>query len=69
MRKSCILYFLLADKLIHAGYCMVLETLNTGSRCARCGKNSMLTDNATGERFCGICGFVIYERIEESGPE
>ena len=48
---------------------MVLQTLNTGSRCARCGKNSMLTDNATGERFCGGCGFVISERVDESGPE
>ena len=48
---------------------MVLQTFNTGSRCARCGKNLMLTDNATGERFCGGCGFVISERVEESGPE
>src|SRR5713101_3794295 len=48
---------------------MVLQTLNTGRRCARCGKNSMLTDNATGERFCGGCGFVISERVEDSGPE
>jgi len=29
----------------------------------------MLTDNATGERFCGKCGYVISERINESGPE
>ena len=29
----------------------------------------MLTDNVTGERFCGGCGYVIIERIEESGPE
>ena len=29
----------------------------------------MLTDNATGEMFCGGCGFVISERIEEAGPE
>jgi len=29
----------------------------------------MLTDNATGERFCGRCGFVISERVEDSGPE
>jgi len=29
----------------------------------------MLTDNATGERFCGGCGFVISERVEDSGPE
>ncbi|HSD04136.1 MAG TPA: TFIIB-type zinc ribbon-containing protein [Nitrosopumilaceae archaeon] len=48
---------------------MVLQTLNTGAKCARCGKNSMLTDNATGERFCGGCGFVITERVEEAGPE
>ncbi len=48
---------------------MVLQTFNTGTRCARCGKNSMLTDNATGEMFCGGCGFVISERIEEAGPE
>ncbi len=29
----------------------------------------MLTDNVTGERFCGGCGYVIIERVEESGPE
>jgi transcription initiation factor TFIIB len=29
----------------------------------------MLTDNVTGEMFCGGCGFVISERIEEAGPE
>jgi len=29
----------------------------------------MLTDNTTGERFCGGCGFVISERVEDSGPE
>ena len=29
----------------------------------------MLTDNTTGERFCGGCGYVISERVEESGPE
>jgi transcription initiation factor TFIIB len=48
---------------------MVLQTFNTGSRCARCGKNSMLTDNVTDEMFCGGCGFVISERVEDSGPE
>ena len=48
---------------------MVLQTFNIGVSCVRCGKNSMLTDNATGERFCGKCGYVISERIDESGPE
>ena len=48
---------------------MFLLTSNIDKRCAHCGKDSMLTDNATGERFCGGCGFVITERVEESGPE
>lgn len=29
----------------------------------------MVTDISTGERFCGGCGFVINERIDDSGPE
>ena len=29
----------------------------------------MLTDNDTGERFCGKCGFVISEKTEDTGPE
>ncbi|MGH9983911.1 MAG: TFIIB-type zinc ribbon-containing protein, partial [Nitrososphaeraceae archaeon] len=38
-------------------------------RCPRCGKGPMVTDNSSGEMFCGNCGFVITERIEEMGPE
>ncbi|MBI3622638.1 transcription initiation factor IIB [Candidatus Pacearchaeota archaeon] len=48
---------------------MVLQTLNVGAKCARCGKKSLVTDNVTGERFCSGCGFVITERVEETGPE
>jgi transcription initiation factor TFIIB len=29
----------------------------------------MLTDDVTGERFCGKCGFVISETLSDSGPE
>ena len=29
----------------------------------------MVTDNSSGEMFCGNCGFVVTERIEETGPE
>lgn len=39
------------------------------SKCSRCGKNSMLTDGDTGERFCGKCGYVISEQTEDTGPE
>ncbi len=38
-------------------------------RCPRCGKGHMVTDSSTGEMFCGSCGFVMTERIEELGPE
>ena len=48
---------------------MVLETINSNINCKRCGKNSILIDNATGERFCGKCGFVISETLQDSGPE
>ena len=40
-----------------------------GDKCPRCGKGPMVTDNSTGEMFCGNCGFVVTERIEETGPE
>jgi transcription initiation factor TFIIB len=29
----------------------------------------MLTDNVTGEQFCGKCGYVISEKMNDSGPE
>ena len=43
--------------------------VSTGDICSRCGKNSILTDGSTGERFCGKCGFVLSELLEDSGPE
>ena len=48
---------------------MVQEIANTDTMCGRCGKNGMLTDNVTGERFCGKCGFVISETLQDAGPE
>ena len=47
---------------------MVLQSLNADN-CPRCAKNSLLTDDVTGERFCGKCGYVISEKSQESGPE
>ena len=38
-------------------------------RCPSCAKNTMQTDVTTGEMFCRNCGFVVAEKIEESGPE
>ena len=43
--------------------------LDTNSNCLRCGKNSLLTDEVTGEQFCSKCGYVVSEKSNESGPE
>jgi transcription initiation factor TFIIB len=38
-------------------------------KCPRCGKGPMVVDNAGGELVCSNCGFVVKEKIEETGPE
>ena len=43
--------------------------LSIKERCPRCWKSSTITDFETGEIFCGDCGFVLSERVEDSGPE
>lgn len=47
----------------------MVKNVDKTSRCPRCGKGSLVTDNDTGENFCGKCGFVINQEIIESGPE
>ena len=42
---------------------------DSNSNCSRCGKKSMLIDEVTGEQFCGKCGYVTSEKVDESGPE
>jgi len=37
--------------------------------CLRCGKKTLITDAETGEIFCGSCGFVLFEHIENPSPE
>ncbi len=44
-------------------------TFNPNSNCSRCGKKSLLTDEVTGEQFCSKCGYVLSEKVNESGPE
>jgi len=38
-------------------------------RCKRCGRAAKVTDVESGEIFCGSCGYVISEKIEDLGPE
>jgi transcription initiation factor TFIIB len=47
---------------------LVLQIINADTVCGRCG-NKMMTDNETEERFCGKCGFVVSETLQNSGPE
>ena len=48
---------------------IMVKTVNPKDRCPRCGQGSLVTDANTGENFCGKCGFVITDKVEESGPE
>ncbi|MEM0118308.1 MAG: transcription initiation factor IIB [Conexivisphaerales archaeon] len=41
----------------------------SGEKCPRCGRGPMVMDPSSGEMVCGYCGFVVKERIEETGPE
>ncbi len=46
-----------------------MVTFKPNSNCLRCGKNSLLTDEVAGEQFCANCGYVISQKVDESGPE
>ena len=46
-----------------------MANIKSNSSCFRCGKNSLLTDEDTGEQFCGKCGYVVSEKIQATGPE
>ncbi len=48
---------------------MVTEIADSKAKCQRCGKGKMVTDNESGEMFCSKCGFVMSEKLQESGPE
>ena len=41
----------------------------SSKKCPSCGKQKMVTDENTGEIFCGICGFVINDKIADIGAE
>ena len=45
------------------------QQIASKQRCPRCGKNTIFTDMEIGELICGRCGYVISERLEDSGPE
>ena len=40
-----------------------------GPKCPACGDKKMVTDENTGELFCGKCGFVVTDKITDTGAE
>jgi transcription initiation factor TFIIB len=45
------------------------QQIASKQRCPRCGKNTIITDMEIAELICGRCGYVISERLVDSGPE
>ena len=41
----------------------------TKQKCPSCGKRKIVTDDTSGELFCAYCGFVINEKLEDTGAE
>ena len=39
------------------------------NKCPRCGKGPMVLDSQSGELICSNCGYVVKEKIEDTGPE
>jgi len=48
---------------------MLKNTTVTGPKCPSCGDQKMVTDQNTGELFCGNCGFVVTDKIADTGAE
>jgi len=42
---------------------------NLKEKCPRCVKGTLVTDHESGEMCCSKCGFVLTEKLQESGPE
>ena len=48
---------------------MLKNPMITGPKCPSCGGKKIVSDQDTGELFCGKCGFVITDKIADTGAE
>ena len=48
---------------------MMNNPVFTAQRCPSCGKQKLVSDENTGELFCALCGFVVTEKLEDTGAE
>lgn len=63
-----ILQKILKNKLTNMNTNTVLNS-NFRFKCQRCGKRQIVSDFYSGEIFCGNCGVVINEKLENTGYE
>ena len=57
------------DRKYILGVTAMAQQIASKQRCPRCGKNTIITDMEVAELICGRCGYVVSERLENSGPE
>ena len=48
---------------------MVKKITTSGPKCPACLEKKMVTDQDTGELFCGSCGLVVTDKITDTGAE
>lgn len=48
---------------------MLKSTVIARPKCPSCNDTKMVTDQNTGELFCGKCGFVVTDKISDTGAE
>ncbi|PJC51069.1 MAG: transcription initiation factor IIB [Nitrosopumilales archaeon CG_4_9_14_0_2_um_filter_34_16] len=48
---------------------MLKNSIIAGPKCPSCGDKKMVTDQTTGELFCGNCGLVVTDKIADTGAE
>ncbi|TFH01893.1 MAG: transcription initiation factor IIB, partial [Nitrosopumilus sp.] len=48
---------------------MLKSVIISAPKCPSCGDKKMVTDQNTGELFCGKCGFVVNDKISDTGAE
>ena len=48
---------------------MLKSTIISVPKCPSCGDKKMVTDQNNGELFCGKCGFVVTDKISDTGAE
>ena len=58
----CLIFYMVRAPIVQRYITNKRESLS-------CNESAVITDFETGEIFCSDCGFVLSERVEDSGPE